>query len=100
MPFSQEAFQDQNPNLEIMVGEVNDFLPHFPPAVAGGVVMTKFSDDKLSEIIHHVFPDKWHVQMSLEDFDPSAHTLKELLDFCEKMEACKAAKNRKVTNQR
>jgi len=46
-----------------------------------------FSEEEFKEIILFGIPNSWKKDMDKFDFDPYEHTVKELVEFCERMEA-------------
>ena len=66
--------------------EINDYLTEFPPTVVGGD-STKLSDDKLLDLLEFGIPIKWQRQMQVHNFEPTAGTLREFQDFCERLES-------------
>ena len=55
-------------------------LPPFKPNQA-------FKKDELSKIILFGVPMQWQREMEKQNFDPDLHSYRELIDFCERMEA-------------
>jgi len=59
-------------------------LPFLPPFRGNDA---SFNDDEFKEIILFGIPNRWKKDMDKFDFDPFAHSVNELVDFCERMEA-------------
>ena len=66
--------------------EINDYLEEFPPVTTGRNA-TKLPDNKLLDLLEFGIPIKWQRQMQVQNFEPTAGTLQELQDFCERLEA-------------
>ena len=66
--------------------EINDYLIEFPPTVVGGD-STKLPDDELLDLLEFGIPIKWQRQMQVQNFEPTAGTLREFQDFCERLES-------------
>ena len=99
--FPQKALQDQKrwmrrflkkpremPVREYIarVIEINDYLEEFPPTTVGGDA-TKLPEDELLDLLEFGIPIKWQRQMQVQNFVPTAGTLREFQDFCERLEA-------------
>ena len=66
--------------------EINDYLEEFPPTTVNGNA-TKLPDDELLDLLEFRIPIKWQRQMQVQNFVPTAGTLREFQDFCERLEA-------------
>jgi hypothetical protein len=60
-------------------------LPFLPPFRGD---MARFTEDEFKEIILFGIPNSWQKEMDKFDFDPFMKTVTELVEFCERMEAC------------
>ena len=67
------------------IQELNNYLPSFPPAVAG-TNPTKLPDDEIKEIIYNALPSSWQVAMTTQGFDYPSEDIKEIIGFCERYE--------------
>ena len=65
--------------------EINNYLEEFPPVTIGGNA-TKLPDDELLDLLEFGIPIKWQRQMQVQNFEPTAGTLREFQDFCERLE--------------
>ena len=63
--------------------EISQKLAQFPPFQPN----QQLSTDELLDICEFGIPPKWQRQMVLQDFDPMAGTLQDLVKFCSRMEA-------------
>jgi hypothetical protein len=57
-------------------------LPYLPPFGTRQM----FSDDDVIEIILNAFPQSWDNGMVRQNFDPLEHSVRDLLQFCERIE--------------
>ena len=67
------------------IQELNDYLPSFPPSVAG-TDPTKLPDDEVKEIIYNALPSSWQIAMSTQGFDHPNEAIKDIIGFCERYE--------------
>jgi uncharacterized protein YukE len=63
----------------------NEELVYLPPF--RDPLLQKLTADEVTEIVINACPNSWIREMERQDFDPEKHTLKELLDFLERIEA-------------
>ena len=61
----------------------NEEIPCLPPFNAG----QGLSDDEITDIVLYGVPKSWTHKMDEHDFDPLAHSLEELVSFCERLES-------------
>ena len=66
--------------------EINNYLTEFPPTVVGGDAI-KLPDDELLDLLEFGIPIKWQRQMQVQNFKPTAGTLREFQDFCKRLES-------------
>jgi hypothetical protein len=59
-------------------------LPHLPPFEADG---NRIADDELLDIVMFGIPNSWIKEMDRQNFDPMAHTMNRLVEFCERLES-------------
>ena len=64
------------------VREMDAYLPDFP----GADENSKMSDELLNEILEFSTPSSWQRIMALHAFEPSQHTIDEVVEFCERIE--------------
>ena len=67
------------------VVEINSYLAKFPET-ADGMAPTVLGDNELKDILDHGNPGSWQKQMILQGFDPLKHSMKEFMDFYERIE--------------
>lgn len=70
--------------------ELNNYVPLFPP-VTGNEAPEKLPDDELTDLLEFGVPNSWQRNMILQDFDPLQHTVKEFVNFCERLEQVELA---------
>ena len=75
--------------------KINDYLAEFPTTMVGGNT-SKLSDDKLLDLLEFGITIKWQRQMQVQNFKPTARTLRDFQDFCERLES---ALDKPVTEQ-
>ena len=68
------------------VVKINDYLAEFPPTIVGRNI-TRLRDDKLLDLLEFEIPIKWQRQMQVQNFEPTARTLRDFQDFCERLES-------------
>jgi hypothetical protein len=64
-------------------------LAYLPPFRGKQQMLTK---DDIVEILHKASPQDWKSKMTLQDFDPEQHTIKEFISFCDRIEASEVNK--------
>ena len=64
------------------LSRINNYLPSFP----NGVATSKYSDSELVGLFEWSLPNHWRKTMDKKGFVPSMHTIKELIDECERIE--------------
>ena len=61
----------------------NEEIPCLPPFIPG----QGLSEDEIVDIVLYGVPKSWINKMDEHDFDPLAHSLEELISFCERLES-------------
>ena len=61
--------------------EINYYLTEFPPTVVGGD-STKLPYNKLLDLLEFRIPISWQWQMQIQNFVPTAGTIRDFQDFC------------------
>jgi cell pole-organizing protein PopZ len=79
--------------------EMNNYLPKFPPLTEGGPAPTKLPDDEIIDLLEFGVPGSWQKSMVVQDFDPMAHTVREVVAFCERMERVETEEGKAPGNQ-
>ena len=77
----------------------NEEIPCLPPFLPG----QGLSEDEIVDIVLYGVPKSWINKMDEHDFDPLAHSLEELISFCERLESAEqlergAAENKQPSN--
>ena len=67
------------------ISEMNSYLPLFPPVTAG-TTPEKLPDDEIVDLLEFGVPNSWQKAMILQDFDPLQKTVREFIQFCERLE--------------
>ena len=67
----------------------NDELPQLPPFRHN----QEFDKEELTEIVLYGVPMSWQREMDRQNFDPDLQTYRDLIDFCERMEATDEVKH-------
>ena len=80
------------------VNEINAYLPRFPD-VWEGVAATAIEEDEIKDILDFGNPGTWQKQMILQGFDPLEKSMKEFIDFCERLERTKDLSPSTADNQ-
>jgi hypothetical protein len=65
------------------VKELNGYLREFPPYDPDGQPL---ANDELTSLVENSIPRLWSKHMCLQGFDPIEHTLKDFIEFCERLE--------------
>ena len=66
------------------VTEINSYLKYFPKE--NGNVPSSLPTDEVVDMLEFGCPPSWQKEMILQDFDTTTATVKELVDFCERLE--------------
>ena len=64
------------------ITEINQYLNEFPPHGAN----QHLPQDEILDIGEFAVPNAWQREMTIQNFDPIAGTVNDLVDFCERME--------------
>ena len=81
------------------VVKINNYFPQFPPTAPLGK-SKKLSNDKLLDVLKFGIPLKWRNQMHLQKFKVREHTIKEIINICERLESTFSdLPSRKQTNK-
>ncbi len=67
---------------------LNNYLARFPPF--GDATTQKLPDDEIIDAVEFSIPNTWRKKMMEQGFNPVAHLLQELKEFCERQEVAKA----------
>jgi hypothetical protein len=67
----------------------NEELPYLPPFAGDS---QKLDKDDIVEVILNACPNSWTNEMTRQNFDTDCHTLKEIIEFCERLEAAEPAR--------
>ena len=70
-------------NWMARLAEMNEMLSDFPPKFDN---TQRFPDDEFKDMIEYGLPNSWRAIMNLHNFRPMAHTLTEIVEFCERIE--------------
>jgi hypothetical protein len=71
------------------IQELNNFLPLFP--AINDVIVTKLDEDEIVDVMEYGIPRSWQRKMVEHDFDSMSATVREFVDFCERMESVERA---------
>ena len=66
--------------------KINNYLKEFPSVIIGRNA-TKLLDDNLLDLLEFRIPIKWQQKIQVQNFEPTARTLRDFQDFCECLEA-------------
>ena len=66
--------------------KINDYLEEFPPVIAGRN-STKLPDNELLDLLEFGIPIKWQQKMQVQNVEPTAWTLRDFQDLCERQES-------------
>jgi hypothetical protein len=80
-------FMRKKPDISIRtyvarVNEINAMLDEFPPHFANQAL----PEDEILDILEFGIPATWQKIMTVQGFDPQAHTIQEFVEFCERLE--------------
>ena len=65
--------------------EINYYLTEFPPTAVGGD-STKLPDNELLDLLEFGILISWQWKMQIQNFVPTAGTIRDFQDFCERLE--------------
>ena len=66
--------------------EINNYLEEFLPTIVGRNA-TKLPDNEILDLLEFGIPIKWQRQMQAQNFEPTAGTLRDFQNFCERLES-------------
>ena len=67
------------------ISKMNSYLPLFLPVTAG-TAPEKLPDIKIIDLLEFGVPNLWQKAMILQDFDPLQKMVREVIQFCERLE--------------
>ena len=65
------------------VTEINAYLNYFPPFLAN----QQLPNDEILELLEFAIPTSWQREMTRQGYDPAAHSVQDLVQFCERLES-------------
>ena len=68
------------------VVEINSYFKYFPWVEGSSSAPEKLADDELIDIMEFGCPPRWQKSMVMHDFDSTTATIKEFVEFCERLE--------------
>ena len=72
-----------------LVVEINNFFNYFPVDVGIASTPEKLPTDELVDILEFGCPPTWQKEMIIQNFDVTAASISEFVDFCERLEMAK-----------
>ena len=85
----RKPFDMESKTMAAALSRINNWLPAFPD----GTQASKFSESELIGLMEWSLPSSWRKIMDKNSFLPSMHTLKDLVDECERIERTETPTN-------
>ena len=71
------------PVYSARVAEINAYLNYFPPFLAN----QQLPNDEILELLEFAILTSWQREMTRQGYDPAAHSVQDLVQFCERLES-------------